>query len=180
MSIRLPRYSGFPPEIFERGIVPRMSSTAVRLYLFLCRTSDRKSTLQFPATDKEIRLQTGASARALGEARTNLKMLGLIHCEKAPGGSYTYILCDVETGRPFPGDPKVKAQYIKREKNPQKTESVPPAPIAAIPDSRTDFAESDSALAEETDFAFGHNEKPIWSPIPATDFSPFPPSHPGK
>jgi hypothetical protein len=93
----LSRYSGFPPEIFELGIVPRMRASSVCLCMFLCRTSDRKSSLQFSATDKEIKLQTGISPRALCDARTNLVELGLIVCDKVPGASYTYTLCEVET-----------------------------------------------------------------------------------
>ena len=115
MTTMIRRYSGFPPEIFERNLVPRMKGVALALYLFLCRWSDKKSSLEFRATDKEIRGQTGASTRALCGARVTLQTLRLIECKREPGGEYTYWLCDPETGVPFPGDPRLKAKYRKED-----------------------------------------------------------------
>jgi len=135
-----------------------MRGSSLFLYLFLCRTSDRKSSLQFKANDKEISEQTGASPRALCDARRNLATLGLIHCERCPGGVYTYSLCDPETGRPFPGDPKTKAQYVKKEK------PVPPDRPPArqtTPSTVSKKAASRKVSAEDTSFNFGYNEYPL-------------------
>ena len=191
MSIMLPRYSGFPPEIFESGLVPLMSDSALRLYLFLCRTSDRKSRLQFAATDKEIKLQAGASARSLRDARLNLIALGLIACERAPGGAYAYSLCDVATGKPFPGDPTRKAPYVKKCKTAKPENAVPvrlpstrplypptlvaigPPPPSTSPlrlKSTTRYVPGKST--EDTSFAYGHNPpltEKIYFPINAYD-----------
>jgi hypothetical protein len=177
MTILLPRYSGFPPEIFERGIVPRMGASALRLYLFLCRTSDRKSTLQFSVTDKEVKLQTGASPRALRDARINLIDLGLVSCEKALGGSYTYALCDVDTGRPFPGDPKVKAPYTKRPKTQEERPSPAPSQPITLSGATAIFLQSAPISLEDTSFDYGHNENPASQLMSAADFSPFELSH---
>lgn len=155
MAIMLRRYSGFPPEIFERGIVPQMKNSALRLYLFLCRHSDRKSSRQFKATDAEIGEQVGSSPGALRHARKNLLTLGLIHCEKAPGGAYTYSLCDVNTKRPFPGDPKVKAPYKKKEKQPASQEhKEPPQPLDRS------WARDSVPAGQDTSFNYGHNAVP--------------------
>ena len=175
MSILLPRYSGFPPEIFERGLVPRMSDSALRLYLFLCRTSDRKSRLQFVATDKEIGEQTGASSRSLRDARVNLIKLCLIACERAPGGTYAYSLCDLATGKPFPGDPKMKARYVKKDGKAKReshvpTPSPPPPPFVPLPSAplppppvriewHSKSVQEDEN--EDTSFAYGHNPPPL-------------------
>jgi hypothetical protein len=169
MAIMLRRYSGFPPEIFERGIVPQMKDSALRLYLFLCRHSDRRSSRQFKATDAEIGEQAGSSPGALRHARKNLLSLGLIHCEKAPGGAYTYSLCDVDTKRPYPGDPKVKAPYKKKEKQPAPTESNESTQPLHRPRAR------DSAPVEEdTSFNFGHNAVPqLQEPCHPINYSPF-------
>ena len=127
MSIKFARYSGFPPEIFEKGFVPKMSASGFRLYIFLCRESDRKSSLQLYLTDRAIILETGTSARALTDARVNLKNLGLIECNKDKGGAYTYDLCDTETCKPFPGDPKAKQVYVKKVKSwTTEKQTVPP------------------------------------------------------
>jgi hypothetical protein len=177
MTILLRRYSGFPPEIFERGIVPQMRDCALRLYLFLCRTSDRKSTLQFSVTDKEVKVQTGASPRALRDARINLIALGLVSCEKALGGSYTYTLCDVDTGRPFPGDPKVKAPYTKRPKTQENRPSPAPSQPSTVSGATTIFPRSVPISLEDTSFDYGYNSHPAGQPVSAADFSPFALSH---
>lgn len=172
MSIRLPRYSGFPPEIFEQGIVAKMRDSAVRLYFFLCRASDRKSSLKFAATDKEITEQSGASPRALRDARINLKALGLIAYDKAPGGSYTYSLCDVDTGRPFPGDPKVRARYVKKER---PAHPVPPAPTPppSIPYSANSTTEPEINPVDDISFHYGHNKQPQREMYHTLDWNPF-------
>jgi hypothetical protein len=172
MSIMLPRYSGFPPEIFECGLVPQMSDSAFRLYMFLCRTSDRKSSLQFTATDKEIGEQAGPSPRSLQGARANLTRIGLIACERVPGGIYAYSLCDVASGKPFPGDPKTRVRYVKKESKDKVDTHLPPSPaslptlakIAPAPLHRAPLhLDSNSrAMRQEvigdTSFAYGHNQ----------------------
>lgn len=179
MSILLPRYSGFPPEIFERGLVPQMSGSALRLYLFLCRTSDRKSRLSFAATDQEITEQSGASTGALRKARIDLKALGLISYAKAPGGSYTYALCDPTTRQPFPGDQKMKQRYVKRGARiaKQETKDGNPSDVSALP-AQSLVKESNSS--GDTSFDFGYNEKPKKSSISAGDINPFEPSRSRK
>lgn len=126
MTIMFRRYSGFPPEIFERGIVRQMRGSALTLYMLLCRISDRKSSRRFEATDNELAKQAGISAKTISSARANLSKLRLVQCERLPGGTYTYELCDVDTGMPFPGDPRAKASYMKRA---GAVVVSPPAPI---------------------------------------------------
>ena len=154
MSIMLPRYSGFPPEIFETGIVPQMKGCDLKLYLFLLRFSDRKSTRQFKATDAEIDAQAGVSTGALRNARINLSKLGLIQCEKTSGRGYTYTLCDVKTKRPFPGDPKVKARYVKKEKPAPQERNDSPQPVGRS------WARDSESVGEDTSFNFGQNAVP--------------------
>lgn len=134
-----------------------MRGSSLFLYLFLCRTSDRKSSLQFKASDKEISEQTGASPRALCDARKNLAMLGLVHCERCPGGVYTYSLCDPETGQPFPGDPKTKAQYVKKEK-PASSER--PTARQTTPSTASEKPATREASAGDISFNFGYNDYP--------------------
>jgi len=152
----LPRYSGFPPEIFEDGLVPQMQNTAFRLYIFLCRSSDRKSSLQFAVFDKEICQQTGSSPRALCSARNELKRFGLISCDRDPGGSYTYSLCDVKTRRPFPGDQKIRPRYTKKEKVFEQ-----PVSVLGTATNNSALGEAPSAREQsgDTSFEFGHNAR---------------------
>lgn len=171
MSILLPRYSGFPPEIFERGLVPQMTDSAIRLYLFLCRTSDRRSSLRFTTTDREINEQAGVSPRSLRNARINLKSLGLIHCEKAPGGNYCYSLCDASTGQPFPGDPKSKARYVKRDRQHSTAPNAAHRAVSGLTVARADPA-PEEADASDISFSYGHNAESspkVYFPLDAFD-----------
>ena len=166
------RYSGFPPEIFEMNIVRELSESALRLYFFLCRRSDQKSNRKFAATDREVTEQTGASTRALSSARRELERFGLIACERTLGSGYTYILCDVKTRLPYPGDSKQKPKYTKQGKADKASleanvarEQLP----HQIPEPHVKF----STTQEDTSFFYGHNVKPPLSSFAVKDYSPF-------
>ncbi len=156
MSVMIPRFSGFPPELFEKGIAPKVSNTGLRLYIFLCRHSDRKSSRQFAVSDKEISQHTGASVRALRDARINLTTLGLVVCQRSPGDAYLYSLCDPNTGRPYPGDPKTRLQYTKRDRlSPPKRSNAHglSATTSAIHEEPSSLESDDS----DTSFDYGCN-----------------------
>lgn len=153
MSVRIPRWFGVPPELFESGHCAAIGDGAVRLYVLLCWTSDRKSSRKFDLKDSDIVEKTGLSKRSLSAARKQLSGRGLAICDRDPGGYYTYTLCDLKTGRPFPGDPKVEVRY-------QKT---PAGGVASIPAPKspltTPTIPRSIVRAEQTDtsFNFGHN-----------------------
>jgi hypothetical protein len=157
MSVMIGRYSGFPPELFEKGIVLNMSGGGLRLYLFLLRQSDRKSSRQFTATDKEISKQTRMSTRAMHNARSNISSLGLIHCERPVGGAYTYTICDVETGQPYPGDPRVRAPYSKKKQHPSAPGQIH-RPVAILPTAPIEPAPQ-KPYSPDTSFDYGKNVK---------------------
>jgi hypothetical protein len=101
----IPRFIGIPPEFYDSPKCIEMSHATARFYGFLFWTSHRYSSLQFDVKDKEILNRTNLSLRTLADARKDLSQRGLILCVRQQQG-YRYVICDPNTGQPFPGDPK--------------------------------------------------------------------------
>lgn len=163
MTVLIPRFSGFHPEIVDKGYAPEMSPSALRLYLFLMWKSDRYSTRKFQATDGEIAEAVGVSTRALTGARVKLTRMGIVLCEKSPGEEYTYTLCDLNTGKPYPGPPNVRPPYKKKETGTGTLSAIKPAliPDNSLPDN------------SGTDFDFGYNTSSENVAISPSDYNPF-------
>lgn len=106
MTIMLSRYSGFPPELFEKGLAPKMRDCSFRLYLLLCRESDRMSSRRVSFSDAYAKKLAKISPTSMRLARKQLKELKLATCVRDPGGEYRYDLYDLRTGQLYPGDPK--------------------------------------------------------------------------
>jgi hypothetical protein len=158
MSIRIPRFFGLDPVIVDEGFVKNLSGASVRLFLFLMRKSDRFSSRQFPASDKEIVEMVGGSASALAVARKKLRISGLIDYNRDTGGLYTYVICDPSTGKPYPGDPRDKVPYTKRKD--AKRASIPHPEAFPVP-KMTAFKASpgmeEELALDSVEFPFGHN-----------------------
>jgi hypothetical protein len=154
MTYMLGRFTGYPPHIFESGVVAEIKDSSFRLYIFLTRVSDQKSSREFAILDSAISQRAGISPRSLTGARSELKRVGWIQCERAPGQGYLYRMCDPETGKPFPGDPRTPAPYKKRlrasagSENKRLVKPVPKAEPLAHP-----LKEEDGS----TSFDFGFN-----------------------
>lgn len=156
MSVRFPRWFGVPPELFELGHVAAIGDGAVRLYVFLCWISDRKSSRMFEIKDSYIAERTGLSKRSLSSARKQLSGRGLTFCSRDQGGHYTYTLCDLKTGRPFPGDPKERIQHQKKSTNTVASVSPSALPMARpVASSKAVRIEGIDVL--DTDFNYGYN-----------------------
>ncbi len=165
MTILLKRYSGFPPELFERGIAPKMRDCTLRLYLLLCRESDRMSSRRVSFTDAYARVQAGISQTSMRAARAELKSLGMAVFTREVGGHYTYELCDLDTKQPYPGDPKHRPSSARKQNDaapePPKQYRAPTAKLAprsayATPDVSASGAPVYFAT-EDTAFPFGAN-----------------------
>jgi len=156
MSVRLPRWFGVAPELFELGHVAAIGDGAVRLYFLLCWMSDRKSSRRFEIKDSHIAKMTGLSKRSLSNARKQLSGRGLAVCSRDQGGHYTYTLCDLKTGQPFPGDPKAIIRHRKKSSNVVASVSSSTLPMARpVASSKTGRIEGVDVV--DTDFNYGHN-----------------------
>jgi|SRR5215469_8559784 len=78
--------------------------------------SERCSTRQLTRRDAALCQLSGLSSRTLCNARKKLQELKLIVCTRGQGNVYRYDVCNPETGKPWPGDPKQRALYQKKEK----------------------------------------------------------------
>ena len=116
MAVRIRRWFGVPPELFETGIIKKMSASDHLLYTYLCWHSDRHSSRQFRVVAKEVAKSTEMSLRSISTARSHLCKLGLVCCDKLPDGTFTYTLCDVRTRKPYPGAPREKINYTPKAK----------------------------------------------------------------
>jgi hypothetical protein len=76
------------------------------LYLFLMEESERRCTRELTATDAEVTATVGAASRTLCNARKRLQEYGLIRYQASLGNRYRYVICDPNTGEPYPGDPR--------------------------------------------------------------------------
>jgi hypothetical protein len=156
VSIRIPRWFGVPPELFENGLFAKMGATDFRLCTFLYWKSDQRSSRRFEVPDRDVSRWAGISARALPGARTHLCDFGIITCVKVPGGSYTYELCDLYTRKPYAGDPSEKVFYVKREKHDAPKTGIL-LPKARARKSETPIKESPETAFDETRFDYGFN-----------------------
>jgi len=156
MTIRFPRWFGVPPELFELGHFATIGDGAVRLYVFLCWMSDRKSNRMFEIRDSYIAEMIGLSKRSMGNARTQLSGRGLVVCSRDVGDHYTYTLCDLKTGQPFPGDPKARIQHQKKSSNTVASIS-PSALLMARPVASSKTVRIEGRDVIDTDFNYGHN-----------------------
>lgn len=171
MSIRIPRWFGMPPDLIDDGVISKMSESDLRLCVYVYRQCDKKSSRRFQATDKEITRAVGVSARALQNARIHLRELGVLSCSREPGERYTYEICDLHTGQPFPCDPKEKPPYVKRPKRANENDSRVTPSLSKL---RTELAPSSGAAhTSDTDFDFGHNVKQKSAKLKVEDINPF-------
>jgi hypothetical protein len=190
MTCKFPHFGGYPKPLFDLGYWARMSGGAKGVYITLCDESDNRSTRRFKLKDPELAELSGVSKRRLGDARTELSEMGMVVCEREPGGLFTYELCNPKTGRPYPGDPKAKVPYEKKKKEPSPmadtaaetpTERLQPSPkrfiapavstnaTEVMPESIGDACE-DGLQFCDTSFEFGWNVPPQPN---VSDFNPF-------
>jgi hypothetical protein len=114
MTVMIDRFFGMPPGIIRLGTVKSLSGVAIKLYMALWHESERKRTRLVRCTTAELEQLTGCSRNALTTARTDLAHAGLLQAERYGQQSFALLLCDPETGKPWPGDPKERILYQKK------------------------------------------------------------------
>jgi hypothetical protein len=187
MTFKFPHYGGYPKEVLYMGHWAQMSGGAKGLYISLCDASDRRSSRRFELKDDELVKMAGVSKGTLNAARKELFEMGMVVCDREPGGRFTYTLCNPKTGRPFPGDPRAKVTYGDESSSPMadpadETPTAPPvvsavtiAPAVStnatdvLPESIGDACEEGLDLCD-TSFEFGWNVTPQPN---VSDYNPF-------
>ena len=114
MTVMFPRFFGVPQWLFRAGLWPQMKPTEHDLYICLLHESERCTTRELRRTDAQLSDLSGVSSRAFCNARKKLQERGLILYRRGGGNVYIYTICDPETGRAWPGDPKIPVLYKKK------------------------------------------------------------------
>ena len=115
VTVMLDRYFGIPQHVIRSGLWARMKPSEWSLYVCLMHESERYSTREIQRTDVALCALAGVSSRAFCNARKKLQEYGLLICHRGRGNAYVYTVCDPQTGTPWPGDPKQKIPYRRRD-----------------------------------------------------------------
>lgn len=135
------------PNLLQLGLLPKMSLGEVALYEYLIEMCDKRSSRQFKVDHEDVFKRTGISERTLITARKKLLKKGLILYRL-----HVYEVCDPETLKPFPGDPKM---IPPRKKSSSLQPPQPPAPVVAVEIKPVMRAEGVDLC--DTDFHYGWN-----------------------
>lgn len=114
MTVMIDRFFGVHPEVVRSGVWASMKPGEQNLYIYLMAESERRCTRELETTDAGIEKLVGIAPRTLCNARKKLSERGLIKCHTQGGNKYQYIICNPETGFPYPGDPKTPIKYMRK------------------------------------------------------------------
>ena len=133
MTVMIDRFFGVHPEVIRAGLLSRLREGEIRLYLALMERSEYLCTRELTLTDEQFRDLVKVAPRTSCNARKKLQEVGLIQYRRGGGNKYVYVICDPTTGKPYPGDPKVKIPYQKvNETHPSAAPRKTTAPGGAI------------------------------------------------
>jgi hypothetical protein len=110
----LGRFFGVHHYVIRSGLWAQMKPGEKDLYICLMEMSERWRTREVTVTDAEIAKAVGVEPRTLCNARKKLCERHLVRCGDAGRRGHTYVICDPETGLPYPGDPKTPVKYQKQ------------------------------------------------------------------
>ena len=122
------RYFGIPQYVIRSGLWTQMRPSEWSLYVCLLHESERYSTRKLQKTDATLCKLAGLSSRAFCNARKKLQEYKLVICERGRGNIYSYTICNPETGLPWPGDPKARIPYVKKQTAGAGPEALRPVP----------------------------------------------------
>jgi hypothetical protein len=118
-------FFGVPQSAVRLGLWAKMKPGEKDLYICLMHRSERYSSREINVTDDAVRQEVGAAPRTLCNARKRLQEYGLIQCGKISGNKYRYIICDPNSGKPYPGDSRHPIRYKKRDREKPERRSKP-------------------------------------------------------
>jgi|GEM_PF-2274298 hypothetical protein len=114
MTVMIDRFFGIPPGIIRLGKVKSLSGAAVKLLMVLWHESEYNCTRTLRCTTAKLEELTGCSRNALITARADLVGAGLVQAEPYGVKGFVLHLCNPETGKPWPGDPKQRIAYVRK------------------------------------------------------------------
>lgn len=108
-------FFGVPQAPVRSGKLKDLSGVSVKLYLALCHDFERYSTRELVRTVAQLRNLVGGAANSHIKARKELQQAGLIESEETSNG-FRFRLCNPETGKPWPQDPRERIPYQRKSK----------------------------------------------------------------
>lgn len=129
VTTMFPLFFGVPQAAIRLGRLKEISGVALKIYIGLLYDSERYQTRELMRTVSELRELVGGAPNSHVKARDELAAVGLVEFEERGTEGILFRLCDPETGKPWPGDPKEKITYQK------KTARQAGTPIVNQPDS---------------------------------------------
>ena len=156
MTVMIERYFGIPQQVIRMGLWAQMKPSEQSLNVCLMHESERYSTRRLQKTDATLSKMAGLSPRAFCNARKKLQERKLVACKRSGGNIYEYTICNPETGLPWPGDPKARIHYLKKESgSPQQqapvlSEWTPPASTPERDASRKESSQSNAHTTERS------------------------------
>src|SRR5262249_25004302 len=114
MTVMLPKFFGVPQHLVRSGLLKRLKPAEVKLYLGLLHDSERYRNRELIRSDQQLTDLIGVSPRSLRDARIKLQEHGLVQYELPAGRKGRYVICNPETGKPYPGDPRQSVPYLRK------------------------------------------------------------------
>jgi hypothetical protein len=135
VTVMFDRYFGLPQHVVRSRLWAEMKPSEWSLYVCLMYESERYSNREIRRTDAQLRELSSLSSRTLCNARKKLQERGLVACQRASGNVYLYVICNPETGIPWPGPSKQKILYRRKQDHaaPLSTDTHVCSPAASAP-----------------------------------------------
>lgn len=122
MTVMFATFFGIPQEVIRLGKLKELSGVAVKLYAALCYQSERWCTRELKLTTAQLRDLVGGAPNSHAKARDELRKAGLVEFRQQGADGFVFHLCNPETGKPWPIDPKERVPY-RRKSASQSTSS---------------------------------------------------------
>ena len=116
MTTMFDRYFGIPQDVMRSGLWAQMKGCERNLYVCLMHESERCSTREIQRTDAVMCNLAGMASRTFCYARKKLQERGLVVCRRGRGNIYVYTVCNPETRLPWPGNPKERIPYRRKDR----------------------------------------------------------------
>lgn len=158
MTVMCGLFFAIPQSAVRLGIVKRLSPCALKLYIALWHESERCSTREFKRTIAELIDLVGGARNSHSKAREELKRAGLVVSEPIGQEGYVFRLCDPQTGKPWPLNPREPVPYNQRK-----------AVSTASPQNPPKSRETQRIEDIGTDFEFGFNASQNASETPSEE-----------
>lgn len=114
MTVMIDKFFAIPPGVIRLGKWKSLSGIAGKLYVALWHESERYGTRELTRTTKQLIELAGGCRNSYNKARAELIKAGLLRIEQYGTEGFIFHLCNPETGKPWPGDPRKKIVYQRK------------------------------------------------------------------